>query len=65
LDSDLSKKRRYARPRSAIPPERWVAVVEHAERRGLRATGRAFGVSHEAVRQIVARSRRAEGTVYA
>ena len=44
---------RYARSRSAIPPERWPEVREQAARFGLRATARAFGVSHEAVRQIV------------
>jgi hypothetical protein len=48
---------RYAQPQAALPPEQWPAVVEHAGRHGLRATGRAFGVSHEAVRQIVVRSR--------
>lgn len=47
---------RYARPRSSIPPERWPEVREQAARCGLRATARAFGVSHEAVRQVVART---------
>lgn len=46
---------RYARSRSTIPPERWGEVREQAARCGLRVTARAFGVSHEAVRQIAAR----------
>jgi hypothetical protein len=46
---------RYAAPRTTIPRERWPEVREHAQRSGLRATARVFGVSHEAVRRIVLR----------
>ncbi len=38
---------------SRIPRERWPEVAARAEREGLRAVARDFGVSHETVRLVL------------
>jgi hypothetical protein len=44
---------RYAAPRATIPAELWPGLCEQARAIGLRKTAHLYGVSHEAIRQIV------------
>jgi DNA-directed RNA polymerase sigma subunit (sigma70/sigma32) len=47
---------RYSKPLNQIPQEQWVEVARrHADGESLRVLGRTFGVSHEAIRQIIKR----------
>jgi hypothetical protein len=44
---------RYAEPRTKLPEQLWTAVYDSAKAQGLRATAREYGVSPEAVRQVM------------
>jgi hypothetical protein len=44
---------RYTASRSAIPSNQWPSIVVSVQVSGLRTTARMFGVSHEAIRQLV------------
>ena len=46
----------YSASRARIPADRWPEVVELARTRGLRGAATVFGVSHETIRSIVART---------
>ena len=47
---------RYSVPMTQIPQEQWAEIARrHADGESLRVLGRAYGVSHEAIRQIIKR----------
>jgi plasmid maintenance system antidote protein VapI len=58
--NERSTTARYAVPRNAIPEEDWPALIERAEREGVRALARDLGVSREAVRSALRAAGRAD-----
>jgi hypothetical protein len=49
-------QRRYTLPRTQIPTDQWAEVAQrHANCQSLRQLAKLYGVSHEAVRQVIKR----------
>ena len=54
LAPPLKKQARYSVPRTRIPGDRWEEVVQrYTNGESLRLLAKLYGISHEAVRQVL------------